>query len=102
VSKYVLSLGYRLEDVGCFTSEDATLYPYIAAKLCKEIEKSHFEKEGILICGTGIGMAITVNKNLGIRAALSHDNYSAERSKLSNNCNVVCLGSRVIGPELAK
>ena len=102
ISKYALSLGYKLEDVGCFTSEDATYYPYIAEKLCKEIEKSHFEKEGILICGTGIGMAITANKHPGIRAAVCHDNYSAERAKLSNNCNVVCMGARFIGPESAK
>lgn len=102
VAEYVSSLGYQLEDVGCFGSEDTTYYPYIAEKLCKEIEKSNYEKEGILLCGTGIGMAITANKHPGIRAAVCHDNYSAERAKLSNNCNVACMGARIIGPESAK
>ena len=56
----------------------------------------------ILICGTGIGMAISANKFKGIRAAVCHDNYSAERAKLSNDANILCMGARVIGPELAK
>ena len=56
---------------------------------------------GLLICGTGIGMAITANKVPGIRATVAHDSYSVERSVLSNNCQVLTLGARVIGPELA-
>ena len=57
---------------------------------------------GILVCGTGIGMCICANKFKGIRAAVSHDCFSAERSILSNDCNVLCFGARVIGQELAK
>lgn len=92
----------NVEDVGCFSKDDATYYPYTAAKVCRAVIDSGYEKRGVLVCGTGIGMAITANKFPGIRAALCHDNYSAERSILSNNCNVLCMGERVIGHELAK
>lgn len=94
--------GLTVEDVGCASSDDSTNYPTIAARVCNEIIRSNYQKRGILICGTGIGMAITANKFKGIRAAVCHDNYSAERSVLSNNCNVLCFGARVIGTELAK
>ncbi len=56
----------------------------------------------ILVCGTGIGVSIAANKVPGIRAALCHDTYSAERAALSNNAQIITMGSRVIGPELAK
>jgi RpiB/LacA/LacB family sugar-phosphate isomerase len=56
----------------------------------------------ILFCGTGIGVCISANKVPGIRAALTHDTYSAERAALSNNAQIITMGSRVIGPELAK
>ena len=57
---------------------------------------------GILVCGTGIGVSISANKIPGIRAALTHDTYSAERAALSNNAQFITMGARVIGPELAK
>ncbi len=58
--------------------------------------------KAILVCGTGIGVCISANKVPGIRAALTHDTYSAERAALSNNAQIITMGSRVIGPELAK
>ncbi len=91
-----------VEDVGVHGADDAMYYPLVAKKLCEEIIKSNYTKDGILICGTGIGMAMTANKFKGIRAAVCHDNFSAERSRLSNDANVLCMGARVIGPELAK
>lgn len=94
--------GLEVEDVGCYTEEDSTYYPDIAKKVCEKIIESGYEKRGILFCGTGIGMAITANKFKGIRAAVCHDNYSAERSILSNDCNLLCMGERIIGQELAK
>jgi len=94
--------GITIENMGCDSSDDPTNYPTVAKKVCEKIKESGFEKRGILVCGTGIGMAITANKFKGIRAAVCHDNYSAERSVLSNNCNVLCMGERVIGTELAK
>lgn len=102
IRDFVMSLGYEVEDIGCYTKEDDTYYPFVAKKLCDKIKESGYSKEGILICGTGIGMAITANKCPGIRAAVCHDNFSAERAKLSNNGNVLCMGERVIGAELAK
>ncbi len=102
LKKYVESLGYQVEDVGFFSENDDIYYPYVAQKVCNVIKESGYEKEGILVCGTGIGMAMTANKCPGIRAAVCHDNFSAERAKLSNDGNVLCMGARVIGPELAK
>jgi len=91
-----------VENMGCDSSSDPTHYPTIAKRVCRAIIDSNYEKRGILICGTGIGMAITANKFKGIRASVCHDNFSAERSILSNDCNVLCLGERVVGFELAK
>ena len=99
---FMESKGVNVEDVGCFTPDDSTYYPYIAEKVCNKIIESDYKKHGVLICGTGLGMAITANKFKGIRAGVCHDPYSAERLKLSNNGNVLCMGERVIGHELAK
>lgn len=96
------AMGYEVEDVGCTSEEDRTVYPLIAERLAKSIIESDYSKRGILICGTGLGMSITANKFPGIRATVCHDHYSAQRSVLSNNANVLCMGARVIGPELAK
>jgi len=102
IIKLLKSLGVTVENVGCDSSDDPTMYPYVAEKVCNKIIESDYQKEGILVCGTGIGMSMTANKFKGIRAAVCHDAYSAERSKLSNNGNVLCMGERVIGVELAK
>jgi ribose 5-phosphate isomerase B len=100
--KHLKDHGIVVEDMGCETTEDPTYYPLIAKRVCDSIVDSKYTKEGLLICGTGIGMAMTANKFKGIRAAVCHDIYSAQRAKLSNNANVICLGERVIGQELAK
>lgn len=90
------------EDVGVESDKDGTVYPEVASRVCELIIASGYQKEGIILCGTGIGMAMTANKFPGIFAAVCHDSFSAERSRLSNNGNVICMGARVIGPELAK
>jgi ribose 5-phosphate isomerase B len=95
-------LGIPYEDVGVSEKEDQTLYPEIAGRVCETIIASDYQKDGIILCGTGIGMAMTANKFPGIFAAVCHDSFSAERLRLSNNGNVICMGARVIGPELAK
>ncbi len=76
-------------------------YPDVALAVAEGIARGEADR-GILICGTGIGMAITANKVPGIRAAQAHDTYSAERARKSNDAQIVALGARVIGPELAK
>lgn len=93
---------YEVEDVGTFSKDDDIVYPLIAEQVCHKIAESNFMKRGVLVCGTGIGMCMTANKVKGIRAAVCHDIFSAQRSILSNNGNVICFGERVIGEELAK
>jgi ribose 5-phosphate isomerase B len=102
IAEHLKEKGYQVENVGCDEAGDPTHYPTVAARLCRNLIDSGYNKRGILICGTGIGMAMCANKFRGIRAAVCHDAYSAERAALSNNANVLCMGARVIGPELAK
>jgi len=100
--QFLENRGITVEDMGCSNADDSVNYPEIAKRVCKTIIASGYKKRGILVCGTGIGMCVTANKFKGIRAAVCHDAYSAERSILSNNGNVLCMGERVIGHELAK
>jgi len=102
IRDFLKSKGMEVEDVGCHSKDDPTLYPMVAKKVCECVIASGYKKRGILVCGTGIGMCITANKFKGIRAAVCHDSFSAERSILSNDGNVLCMGERVIGIELAK
>ncbi len=89
-----------VEDFGVH-STDPVDYPDIGLKVAEAVSKGECDR-GILVCGTGIGMSITANKVPGVRAALCHDTYSAERARKSNDAQVITMGSRVIGPELAK
>ena len=88
------------EDFGTHTQESCD-YPRIAEIVCKSILSSEFDR-GILICGTGIGMSMAANKIPNIRAAACSEPYSAILSRRHNNSNVLCMGARVIGSELAK
>ena len=76
-------------------------YANLADRVASGVINGAYDK-AILVCGTGIGVCIAANKVPGIRAALTHDTYSAERAALSNNAQVITMGARVIGPELAK
>ena len=76
-------------------------YAGLSAKLARSILDGENDR-GILICGTGIGVCISANKVPGIRAALTHNTYSAERAAKSNNAQIITLGARIIGPEVAK
>lgn len=102
IVEFLAKKGVPVEDIGCDSENDKTYYPTIAQRVCQKVIDSGYQARGILICGTGLGMCMTANKCKGIRAAVCHDSYSAERSILSNNGNVLCLGARVIGSELAK
>jgi ribose 5-phosphate isomerase B len=90
-----------VEDFGVHAADDTTAYPTIGLAVAEAVAHGRADR-ALLICGTGIGMAITANKVTGIRATVAHDAYSVERSVLSNNCQVLALGARVVGPELAK
>ena len=87
-------------DVGV-DSSGHTPYPKIAIEVAENIAHGAGDR-GLLVCGTGIGMAIAANKVNGVRAATGHDSYSVERSVLSNNAQILTMGERVIGKELAK
>lgn len=88
------------QDLGVFTPESAD-YPDIAAKVAGAVADGEFDR-GILLCGTGIGVSIAANKIRGIRAALCHDTYSARMAREHNNSNILTMGGRVIGPDLAR
>jgi len=93
-------LDYEVADLG--TAKDVPVdYPDIAEKVALAIAAGEYER-GVLICGTGIGMAMAANKIPGVRAACCHDIYSAERARKSNNAQIITMGSMVVGLELAK
>lgn len=100
LKEYAEGQGHELTDFGVKEGE-SVLYPLIAEKIALAIAAGEYER-GIIICGTGIGMAITANKVPGIRATVAHDVYSAERSIKSNDCQIITMGERVIGAENAK
>lgn len=98
--EYIKSLGNEVVDLGT-NSADSVDYPDYAKKVCEEIQQGNSDL-GILICGTGIGMSLAANKFEGMRAACVSDVYSAKMSRNHNNANVLCIGARVIGDEVAK
>ena len=99
IKKHLDSIGVEYKDYGTF-SEDNVDYPDCARPVCEAIQSGEAER-GILVCGTGIGISMAANKFKGIRAALISDVFSATMAKEHNNANVVCLGGRVTGRELA-
>jgi ribose 5-phosphate isomerase B len=88
-------------DVGVPHDGDKTAYPHIAVDAARLIMSGAADR-ALLICGTGLGVAISANKVPGIRAVTAHDGYSVERSVLSNDAQVLCMGQRVVGIELAR
>jgi len=87
-------------DVGVDADED-THYPHVAVAAARLIADGKADR-ALLVCGTGLGVAISANKIRGIRAVTAHDSYSVERAVLSNNAQVLCFGERVVGLELAR
>ena len=90
-----------VEDVGVMDDEDDTSYPNVAVAAAEKIARVEADR-ALLICGTGLGVAIAANKVKGVRAVTAHDLYSVQRSVLSNNAQVLCMGERVVGLELAR
>ena len=99
VVKYLSENKVEFEDLGTFNT-DSVDYPDYAVKAAEGVAQGKYEK-GIVICGTGIGISIAANKIHGIRAALCTDSYMARMSRQHNDANILALGGRVIGPELA-
>lgn len=90
-----------VEDLGVHAADDPMSYPVVGLAAARRVATGQVDR-AVLICGTGIGMAISANKVAGVRATTAHDSFSVERSVLSNNCQVLALGERVIGIELAR
>jgi len=91
----------KVIDLGVLSETDSTAYPHIAVDVALAI-KSGKANRGLLICGTGLGVAIAANKVSGIRAVTAHDSYSVERGVLSNHAQVLCMGQQVVGHKLAR
>ena len=97
LKKHLEETGYQTEDYG----SDDPIYANVAFAVAEAVAAGKHER-GILLCGTGIGVCIAANKVPGAYAALCSDAYSTERSRKSNNANIMTMGSQVVGPELAK
>lgn len=94
-------LGHTYRDFGAHKKAPGDDYPDFGVPVARAVAKGEFDL-GILICGTGVGSCILANKVRGIRAALCHDTFCARSSREHNDSNILCLGARVIGAELAK
>ena len=98
--EHLRAKGVEFEDIGTYTF-DSCDYPVYAEKAARGVAEGKYEK-GILVCGTGIGMSLAANKISGIRCAVLSDCFSAEMCRAHNDANMIALGGRVVGPELAK
>jgi ribose 5-phosphate isomerase B len=93
--------GIEISDLSKPRDGTSEYYAGLSDRVASAVKSGDYDR-GILVCGTGIGVCISANKVPGIRAALTHDTYSAERAALSNNAQIITMGARVVGPELAK
>ena len=100
VTRAVAGNGHEPLDCGAATLETQDDYPDYAQRVARAITGGQAER-GILICGSGVGISVAANKFPGVRAAICHDTYSARQGVEDDGMNVLCLGARVIGPELA-
>lgn len=100
IIEHLKANGSEVVDFGAY-SEDRTHYPIYAMKVCRAVLSGECDR-GMLFCGTGVGMSLTANKFRKIRAVVCSEPYSAALSRQHNNTNVLCLGARVVGIELAK
>jgi ribose 5-phosphate isomerase B len=98
LAKYLQDNGYDVKDYGNGAEQD---YPDVASEVAEAVAKGEYDR-ALLVCGTGLGMAITANKIPGVRAATAHDPYSAERARKSNDAQVLTMGARVIAPQAAE
>jgi len=98
---HLKSKGIDITDLNYSATKENAMYPEIGFNLAKEIQAGNYDR-GISICGTGLGMAMIANKVEGVFAGTCHDVFSAQRLRKSNNAQIITMGERVIGQELAK
>lgn len=99
IMRLLLELNHSYHDFGCY-STDPVDYPDVAQKVGEVVASGDFD-QGILICSTGIGMSIAANKIKGIRAAVCHDAFTAQRARQHNDANILCLGKESVDSQLA-
>lgn len=100
LKSFVKDLGHNVVDIGA-ASEEPSDYPDFAALVSEKVMNKEAEK-GVILCGSGVGACVTANKFPGIRASVCHDTYSAKQGVEHDDMNVLCLGARIVGEELAK
>ncbi len=100
LESWLASLGHEVEDVGTHAQESVD-YPVYAHAVARRIADGRAQL-GVLICGTGIGMSLAANRHPGVRAALVSEPWSAAMARRHNDAQVLCMGGRVTGPDLAK
>jgi len=100
IKSFLLELGNEVIDMGT-NSEERVDYPVFGERVARAVAEGKADF-GILICGSGIGMSMVANKVPGVRAALCHEPFSARLSREHNNANILCMGGRIIGREMAK
>ena len=101
IKAHVLGLGHEPVDVGAHEFDPQDDYPDLAAAVASAVAEGRAER-GVMICGSGVGAAIAANKVRGVRASVCHDTYSAHQGVEHDEMNVLCLGARVIGSEVAR
>jgi len=101
LAQWLRGLGYEVQDLGAHHLDPHDDYPDFALAVALAVAEGRAER-GIALCGSGVGACVTANKVPGVRAAVCHDPYSARQGVEHDDLNVLCLGARVIGPELAR
>jgi ribose 5-phosphate isomerase B len=101
LSGYLESLGHEVIDVGPFSFDPDDDYPDFAAEVARRVASGEAER-GIMMCGSGVGASVAANKVVGVRAAVCHDAYSAHQGVEHDDMNVLCIGGRIVGEEVAK
>lgn len=101
LATHLEALGFAVDSYGPSTPDDPIDYPDVAVEVARRVADGTYDR-ALLLCGTGIGMAIAANKVPGVRAAQAADTYSAQRARKSNDAQVLTLGARTVGPELAR
>ncbi len=101
VARVLADLGHDVTDVGAHTYDPQDDYPDFARLVAEAVAAGDVER-GVLVCGSGVGASVAANKVAGVRAAMCHDTYSAHQGVEHDDMNVLCMGARVIGEELAR